>query len=74
MEVLDYTKFYGFDPNKQGMFGVEYKLAKADPIPIKTYKDFGLDKPGLKPEETIDPMSHILEVMANSHSGTKERS
>jgi hypothetical protein len=65
VEVLDYTKFYGFDPDRQGMFGVEYKLAKPDPIPIKTYKDFGLDKPGLKPEEMIDPMSHILEVMAN---------
>lgn len=69
MEVLDYTKFYGFDPEHQGMFGVEYKLAKPNPYPIKTYKDFGLDKPGLKPEETIDPMSHILEVMGNIGEG-----
>ena len=69
IEVLDYTKFYSFDPEKQGMFGVEYKLAKADPYPIKTYKDFGLDKPGLKPEETIDPMTHILEVMGNIEKG-----
>lgn len=69
IEVLDYTKFYGFDPEKQGMFGVEYKLAKANPYPIKTYKDFGLDKPGLKPEEIVDPISHILEVMGNIGEG-----
>lgn len=65
IEVLDYTKFYEFDPERQRMFGVEYKLSKADPYPIKTYKDFGLDKPGLKPEEMVDPISHILEVMGN---------
>jgi hypothetical protein len=51
------------------MFGVEYKLAKANPYPIKTYKDFGLDKPGLKPEEIVDPISHILEVMGNIGEG-----
>ncbi len=69
IEVLDYTKFFGFDPDQQGMFGVEYKLAKPDPYPIKTYKDFGLDKPGLKPEEIIDPMSHIIEVLSNIGEG-----
>lgn len=69
VEVLDYTKFHSFDPEKQDFFGVEYKLTKADPYPIKTYKDFGLDKPGLKPEETVDPISHILEVMGNINKG-----
>ncbi len=69
IEVLDYTKFYGFDPEKQGMFGVEYKLAKPDPYPIKTYKEFGLDKPGLKPEEIVDPVSYILEVLGNIGEG-----
>ncbi len=69
VEVLDYTKFFGFDPAEQGLFGAEYELTKADPIPIKTYKDFGLDKPGLKPEEVVDPISHILEVMGNIGKG-----
>ncbi len=68
-EVVDYTKFYLFDPQKHDMFGVEFKLAKPDPYPIKTYKEFGLDKPGLKPEEVVDPMSHIIEVMSNLGKG-----
>ncbi len=68
-EITDYTRFYSFDPEEQGLFGAEFKLAKADPYPIKTYKDFGLDKAGLKPEETVDPMSHIVEVMSNIGEG-----
>ena len=69
VETLDYTKFYSFDPEKQSLFGVEYKLSKEDPYPIKSYKDFGLDKVGLKPEEAVDPISHILEVMGNIDKG-----
>ena len=51
------------------MFGVEMKLAKPDPYPIKTYVDYGLDKPGLKEEEKIDPMSSTIEYLSNLGKG-----
>ncbi len=62
-EVPDYTKTVGLDLNKQSLWGNEFILTKEDPYPIKTYVDYGLDKPGLKSEEIVDPMTAILEFL-----------
>jgi len=64
VEVLDYTKNVTFDPEKNSMFSFEYKLAKADPYPIKTYKDFGLDKGAIDDMTKTDPLSMIIESLA----------
>ncbi|PID83177.1 hypothetical protein CSB11_02425 [Candidatus Campbellbacteria bacterium] len=71
IEVQDYTKFSAFDEKKDNLFGIEYKLSKEDPYPIKTYRKFGLESVGLKPEEVTDPMSHIIEVLSNIGPGEK---
>jgi hypothetical protein len=49
------------------LFGIAMKLEKPDPIPIKTYIDFGLDRAigSLEEAERIDPITPILEVMGS---------
>jgi len=78
IEAEDYSRL--FDPSdysKNSMFGEEFKKihankdAKADPYPIKTYVDYGLDKPGSKPEEQIDPLNQIIELFGSL--GPKEQ-
>jgi hypothetical protein len=71
IEAEDYSLI--FDPlaHENAMFGDEYKHSKDDPYPIKTYIDFGLDKSGMKPEEQIDPLSQIIELL--SSLGPKEQ-
>ena len=45
VEVKDYTATVPhFDYREVSLWGHEYKLDKADPYPIKTYVDYGLDK------------------------------
>ena len=64
VEVRDYTKFdFSWDTHKA--YGFEFKLAEADPIPIKTYRHHGFDRGGLEPEEQIDPITQTIETMAN---------
>ena len=70
IEVPDYVRYFSWEEDaKGGLFGVEYKLTKADPIPIKTYKHFHLDKAGQKAEEIIDPVSFLVETLGNVGKG-----
>ncbi len=69
-QVPDYTKYFSYEKEAAGgFFGFEAKLNKPDPLPIKTYKKFGLDKPGLKAEEVIDPISYFIETLGNIGEG-----
>jgi hypothetical protein len=49
-------------------WGCEWKLAKPEAYPIKTYKDFGLDK---DPDEElkIDPISPVIEFFGSLQKG-----
>lgn len=63
-EVEDYTNMMPhYDHHKFGLWGCNFKLTKADPYPIKTYVDYGLDK-DQKEEYKIDPLSPIIEFMS----------
>ncbi|MFW0870952.1 MAG: hypothetical protein ACKKL4_00645 [Patescibacteria group bacterium] len=65
IEVPDYTRLVDFDFDTHRIMGFDYRLERADPIPIKTYKMLKLDMPGTKEEEKIDPITQTLEVMAS---------
>ncbi len=67
-EVEDYTNYIPFDLNKYKYWGCEYRLTKADPYPIKTYIDYGLDKEK-KEEHTVDPINSTLEFFASVERG-----
>ncbi len=67
-EVDDYTKGLIFDTDKYNYYSVQFALAKADPLPIKTYIDYGLDK-DQKDEYKIDPMTSVLEYLGSMKKG-----
>ncbi|MFA6269842.1 MAG: hypothetical protein WC657_01365 [Candidatus Paceibacterota bacterium] len=67
-EAEDYTKPFYYDPEKYGLWGCEFALTKADPFPIKTYIDYGLDKDP-KEEFKIDPMTPLIEFLGSLTSG-----
>jgi hypothetical protein len=67
-EVPDYVHRIIFDRSKMNLYGVEQKLQKADPYPINTYPNFGLDKEN-KEEFKVDPMNAIIEYMGSMGKG-----
>lgn len=67
-EAEDYTKPFYYDPQKFDIWGCEFALTKADPYPIKTYIDYGLDQDP-KEEYKIDPMTPLLEFMGSLTAG-----
>lgn len=62
-EVEDYVKQFNFDPSRHGGWGCNFKLAKSDAFPIKSYIDYELDKDP-KEEFKIDPISHLFEFLS----------
>ena len=63
-EAEDYVFMVG-DVKKGGEWSVgggEFTLEKSDPYPIRTYVDYGLDKPGTKEEHKIDPLTATIEL------------
>lgn len=71
VEAEDYSLLYDPSASQNDMFGEEWIHTKADPFPIKTYVDYKLDQPGAKPEEIIDPMAQMLELLGSL--GPKEQ-
>jgi len=68
-EVEDYAKNVPPSiPNKEwDLWGTDYRLFRPDPYPIKTYHDFETKRE--KPEEIVDPLSHLLEGLAKVQEG-----
>lgn len=64
IDVPDYTLPISFDPEKMGLWGTELRLTKADPYPIKTYIDYGMDKDP-KEEYKIDPITPLIEFLGS---------
>lgn len=67
-EVDDYTKDVKHNNDSRGMWGTYFKLTKADPFPIKTYVDYGLDTDP-KEEFKIDPMATVVEYLGSLKKG-----
>lgn len=62
IEVEDYSRLIDPSHEPNQIVGFEYIKAKEQPYPIRTYVDFGLDKP-MKPEEQIDPLGQLVELL-----------
>lgn len=67
-QVDDYTEKVFFDPAKYDLAGCRFEASGPDPLPIKTYVDYGLDK---DPDEEfkIDPLSPLIEFMGTLKKG-----
>ena len=64
-EVEDYTLVVPFNaPNNDWyIWGAEWTLLNHDALPIRTYKDYGLDEPSDKELLKIDPLTPTIEYL-----------
>jgi hypothetical protein len=69
MEVKDYALDLIFDPAQVKVKGMTTRLVKEDVIPMKTYIEFGLDKPIKEQEQVIDPLAPVLEYLGARKPG-----
>ncbi|HEU5114723.1 MAG TPA: hypothetical protein VFT82_03080 [Candidatus Paceibacterota bacterium] len=67
-DAKDYTEDVFFDPEKYDLAGCRFEATAPDPLPIKTYVDYGLDKDP-KEEFKIDPMAPLIEFMGTLKKG-----
>ncbi|MDP3402506.1 MAG: hypothetical protein Q8S35_00940 [bacterium] len=70
IEAMDYSRLIDPSHDPYTMTAFEFYKTKPDPYPIKTYVEYGLDKIQ-KPEEQVDPMAQVIEVMGSL--GPKEQ-
>lgn len=69
IEAEDYARKRDPSQEPYAMFACEFKEGAAAPFPIKTYVDYGLDKPALKVEEQVDPFAQVLELFGSLGPG-----
>jgi hypothetical protein len=65
---VDYTAAVPWDPENWGYMPIHFGKKKANPLPIMTYVDFGLDE-DQKEEYKHDPMSSMLELLGSLGPG-----
>ncbi|MDB5224648.1 MAG: hypothetical protein JWO43_270, partial [Candidatus Adlerbacteria bacterium] len=63
-EVDDYAAKIPFNIQDYGMWGAEFTKSSPHALPIKTYTDYKLDENPDKPENSVDPITHVLELMS----------
>ncbi len=68
VEAPDYTRLMSADPEEWGVWGTDFKQSNEDPIPIKTYVEYGLDKVQKEPEQ-VDPLANLIEFMGSIGKG-----
>lgn len=70
IEAMDYSRLTDPSHHPYTMTAFEFTKTKPQPYPIQTYPEYGLDKVQ-KPEETVDPLAQLLEIMGSL--GPKEQ-
>ncbi len=68
VEAMDYTRTISAIPGEWAVWGCDYKHTAPDPLPIKTYLDYGLDKVQKEPEQ-VDPLANLIEFMGSIGKG-----
>ncbi len=68
VEAPDYTKLISADPEEWSVWGTDFKQSNEDPLPIKTYIEYGMDKVQKEPEQ-VDPLANLIEFMGSIGKG-----
>lgn len=68
VETPDYTRLSSATPEEWGIWGCDFVHTAADPVPIKTYVEYGLDKVQ-KENEQVDPLANLIEFMGSMKKG-----
>ena len=68
VEAPDYTRLITATPEEWSIWGCDFKSTAAEPLPIKTYIEYGLDQVQKEPEQ-VDPLANLLEFMSSIGKG-----
>lgn len=70
-EAEDYSLLvpYNAPNNDWYIWGCEWTLKEHDAIPIRTYKDYGLDEPSDKEHQKVDPITPMIEFLGSLKKG-----
>jgi hypothetical protein len=70
IEVPDYSRTISAHPKDWVVWGCDFKhtAEDQDPLPIKTYVEYGLDKVQKEPEQ-VDPLTQLIEFMGSLGKG-----
>lgn len=68
VEAPDYTRLVSATPEEWAIWGCDFIHTAKDPVPIKTYVEYGLDKPQKEPEQ-VDPFANLIEFMGSLKKG-----
>jgi hypothetical protein len=68
VEAVDYSRTISARPEEYFVWGVDYKHTAPDPLPIKSYLEYGLDKVQKEPEQ-VDPLAQLIEFMGSIGKG-----
>ena len=68
VEAPDYTRLVSAKPEEWGIWGCDFVHTAKDPLPIKTYVEYGLDKVQKEPEQ-VDPLANLIEFMGSIGKG-----
>lgn len=68
VEAPDYTRLISAQSHEWSIWGCDYKHTGKDPLPIKTYVEYGLDKVQKEPEQ-VDPLANLFEFMGSIGKG-----
>lgn len=68
VEALDYTRLISAISPEWSVWGCDFKHTAKDPLPIKTYVEYGLDKVQKEPEQ-VDPIANLIEYLGSAEKG-----
>lgn len=68
VEAPDYTRLLSAKPEEWEIWGCDFIHTAENPIPLKTYVEYGLDKVQKEPEQ-IDPLANLIEFMGSMKKG-----
>jgi hypothetical protein len=68
VEAPDYTRLISAKTDEWSIWGCDFAANEADPLPIKTYVEYGLDKIQKEPEQT-DPLANLIEFLGSMGKG-----
>jgi len=68
VEAPDYTRLISATSEEWEVWGCDFVATASDPLPIKTYIEYGLDKVQKEPEQ-VDPLANLVEFMASVGKG-----
>jgi hypothetical protein len=68
VEAPDYTRLINAGSEEYSVWGCDFVHTEKDPLPIKTYVEYGLDKVQ-KENEQVDPLANLVEFMGSMGKG-----